>query len=114
MKALLCMVLLLVSPALAKQDSNQLMHHWDYDKSAPINIKQAGMQERDGVTIYDISFLSPVGDHSATVGPNGGVVTSYLVAPRGKRPFPPIIHGYRGMAVSAKQNRGEFLDDSSL
>jgi hypothetical protein len=46
---------------LAPQDYNQLLQHWDYDKSAPLDIKQAGMQERDGITIYDISFSSPVG-----------------------------------------------------
>jgi len=112
MKALLCLALLLVSPALAQQDYNQLLHHWDYDKSAPINIKQAGMQERDGVTIYDISFLSPVGDQSATVGPNGGVVTSYLVVPRGKGPFPAVIYGHWCMPGSEKKNRGEFLDEA--
>ena len=33
-----------------------------------MNIKQAGIEERDGVTIYDISFSSPVGDRSAAVG----------------------------------------------
>ncbi len=71
MKILICVALLLVSPpAWAQQDHSQLLHHWDYDKSAPLDIRQAGMQERDGVTIYDISFSSPVGDRSAAVGPN--------------------------------------------
>jgi len=84
MKTLICLALLWVSPALAQQDHNQLLRHWDYDKSAPLDIKQAGVQERDGVTIYDVSFSSPVGDRSAAVGPNGGVVTSYLVVPPGK------------------------------
>ena len=87
MKTFICLALLLVSPALAQQDYNQLLRHWDYDQSAPLHIKQAGVQERDGITIYDISFSSPVGDRRAAVGPNGGVVSSYLVVPPGKGAF---------------------------
>ncbi len=112
MKALICVALLLVSPAWAPQDHSQLLHHWDYDKSAPLDIKQAGIQERDGVTIYDISFSSPVGDRSAAVGPNGGVVTSYLVVPPGKGPFPVVIYGHWCMPGSEKKNRSEFLDEA--
>jgi dienelactone hydrolase len=113
MKILICAALLLVSPpAWAQQDHSQLLHHWDYDKSAPLDIRQAGMQERDGVTIYDITFASPVGDRSAAVGPNGGVVTSYLVVPRGKGPFPTVIYGHWCMPGSEKKNRTEFLDEA--
>ena len=112
MKTLICLALLWVSPALAQQDHNQLLRHWDYDKSAPLDIKQAGVQERDGVTIYDVSFSSPVGDRSAAVGPNGGVVTSYLVVPPGKGPFPAVIYGHWCMPGSEKKNRGEFLDET--
>jgi hypothetical protein len=103
------LALLLVSPTLAQQDHNQLLQHWDYDKAAPLDIKQAGIQERDGVTVYDISFSSPAGDRSAAVGPNGGVVTSFLVVPLGKGPFPAVIYGHWCMPGSEKKKRGEFL-----
>src|SRR6266446_9536986 len=106
------LALLLVSLALAQQDYNQLLRHWDYDKSAPLNIKQAEVQERNGVTIYDVSFSSPVGDRSAAVGPNGGVVTSYLVVPPGKGPFPAVIYGHWCMPGSEKKNRGELFDEA--
>jgi len=66
MRTLVCLALVLVSPALAQQD-DELLRHWDYDKSAPLHLKQAGVQARDGVTIYDVSFSSPVGDRSAAV-----------------------------------------------
>ena len=112
MRTFIGLALLLVSPALAQQDHNQLLQHWDYDKAAPFDIKQAGIQERDGVTVYDISFLSPAGDRSAAVGPNGGVVTSYLVLPPGKGPFPAVIYGHWCMPGSEKKNRGEFLDEA--
>jgi len=112
MKILMCLALLLLPLVLAPQDCNQLLQHWAYDKSAPLDIKQAGIQERDGITIYDISFSSPVGDRSAAVGPNGGVVASYLVLPRGKGPFPAVIYGHWCMPGSEKKNRGEFLDEA--
>jgi dienelactone hydrolase len=112
MRTFVGLVLLLVSPTLAQQDHNQLLQHWDYDKAAPLDIKQAGIQERDGVTVYDIYFSSPAGDRSAAVGPNGGVVTSYLVVPPGKGPFPAVIYGHWCMPGSEKKNRGEFLDEA--
>src|SRR6266404_9868628 len=112
MKTSICLALLLVPLALAQQDYNQLLRHWDYDKSAPLNIKQAEVQERDGVTIYDVTYASPVGDRSAAVGPNGGVVTSYLVVPSGKGPFPAVIYGHWCMPGSEKKNRTEFLEEA--
>jgi dienelactone hydrolase len=112
MKSFACVALLLVSSVLTQEHYSHLLHHWDYDKSAPLNIKQAGIQERDGVTIYDISFSSPVGDRSAAVGPNGGMVTSYVVVPPGEGPFPAVIYGHWCMPGSEKKNRSEFLDEA--
>ena len=56
-----CVILLMVAAAIAQESYDQVLHHWDYDKSAPLNIKQAGIEERDGVAFHDISFSSPVG-----------------------------------------------------
>jgi dienelactone hydrolase len=112
MKSFLCAVFLLTSAAVAQEDDSQLLHHWDYDTRAPLNIKQAGIRERDGVTVYDLAFSSPVGDRSPEVGPNGGVVTAYLVVPAGKGPFPAVIYGHWCMPGSEKKNRNEFLDEA--
>jgi dienelactone hydrolase len=108
---LLPLVLLLAS-ASAQESHDQLLRHWDYDKSAPLNLKQVGVQERDGVKIYDISYSAPVGDRGAAIGPNGGVVTAYLVIPSGKGPFPAVIYGHWCMPGSEKKNRTEFLDEA--
>src|SRR5580700_11955628 len=107
-----CVVLLLAAAAFAQESYNELLHHWDYDKGAPLNIKRAGIEERDGVAIYDISFSSPVGERSTAVGPNGGTVTAYLVVPSGKGPFPAVIYGHWCMPGSEKENRKEFLDEA--
>src|SRR6266850_6647130 len=112
MKSMACVALLLACPALAQENYRQLLRHWDYDKSALLNAKEVGIRKRDGVTVYDISFAAPVGDRSAAIGPNGGVVTAYLVVPSGTGPFPAVIYGHWCMPGSEKKNRGEFLDEA--
>jgi dienelactone hydrolase len=107
-----CFVLLLGSAAFAQESYEQLLRHWDYDKSAPLNIKQAGLEHRGRATVYDISYTSPVGDRGTAVGPNGGTVTAYLVVPAGKGPFPAVIYGHWCMPGSEKKNRTEFLDEA--
>ena len=107
-----CVVLLLVAAAIAQESYDQLLHHWDYDKSAPLNIKQAGIEERDGVAIHNISFSSPVSERRTAIGPNGGTVTAYLIVPQGQGPFPAVIFGHWCMPGSEKKNRTEFLDEA--
>ena len=107
-----CFVLLLSSVAFAQESYEQLLHHWDYDKSAPLNVKQSGIQHRGKATVYDISYASPVGDRGTAVGPNGGAVSTYLVVPAGKGPFPAVIYGHWCMPGSEKKNRTEFLDEA--
>ena len=109
-----CVVLLLAAAAFAQESYDQLLHHWDYDASAPLNIQQAGIEERDSVTIYDISFSSPVNNRRAAVGPNGGIVTAYLVVPSGQGRFPAVIFGHWCMPGSEKKNRTEFLDEATV
>jgi dienelactone hydrolase len=107
-----CFVLLLGSAAFAQESYEQLLRHWDYDKSAPLNIEQTRLEHRSKATVYDISYASPVGDRGAAVGPNGGTVTAYLVVPAGKGPFPAVIYGHWCMPGSEKKNRTEFLDEA--
>ena len=39
-----------MSHTFHQESHEQLLHYWDYDKSAPPNIKQAGIPEGDGIT----------------------------------------------------------------
>ena len=105
--------LVLLSFALLAQETNdQLFHHWDYDKGAPLNIKQVGLEDHDGIKVYDITYSSPVADRGAAVGPNGGLVSAYLIVPAGKGPFPAVIYGHWCMPGSDKKNRTEFLAEA--
>ena len=112
MKLLACLIPLFLLPAIAQESYEQLLHHWEYDKNAPLNLKQAGVKEREGAKVYDIAYSAPIGDRGALVGPNGGVVTAYLVVPSGKGPFPAVIYGHWCMPGSEKMNRTEFLDEA--
>jgi hypothetical protein len=105
-------LLLLLSAASPQESSDQLRHHWDYDKSAPLNVKQRGAQVRDTIQVLDISYDSPVADRGASVGRNGGVVTAYLIVPPGRGPFPAVIYGHWCMPGSEKENRTEFLEEA--
>ena len=60
--------ILLAPLALGQESYDTLLHHWSYDQGAPLNVTQAGVQKREGVSIYDISFASPVNNRSTFVG----------------------------------------------
>jgi dienelactone hydrolase len=63
----------------------ELIHLYDYDRAAPLELQEAGMETREGVEVHDISFASP----------KGGRVAGYLVTPPGKGPYAGILlmHG---------------------
>jgi dienelactone hydrolase len=105
-------ILLLLSPVFAQESYEQLLHHWDYDKSAPLNLKQLSEHKLEGVEVYDISYSAPVGDRAALIGPNGGLVPASLVVPPGQGPFPAVIYGHWCMPGSLQMNRTEFLDEA--
>jgi dienelactone hydrolase len=112
MKRYRWLALFVLLPLLAASADDDLARHWAYDKNQPLEMSQAGVQEREGIKIYDITYKSPVGDRASLVGPNGGVVTAYLVVPPGKGPFPVVIYGHWCMPGSEKENRKEFLDEA--
>jgi dienelactone hydrolase len=107
-------LLLLLFPAVGapQQPLDELRHHWDYDHNVPIKIKQNALRTSGDVKILDISYVSPVGNRSAHVGPNGGITTAYLVVPPGHGRFPAVIFGHWCMQGSDKRSREEFLEES--
>lgn len=76
----------------------ELGQMFDYDRSLSLDIKQIGVENRNGVRIYDISYRSP----------KGGRVTAYLVVPsQQRRKFAAVIfmHPRPG-------SRKNFLDEA--
>lgn len=98
----LCTVILVVAalPLLAQDAA--LLRHFDYDRSAPLDIQEAGVEQRGSVAVHDISYASP----------KGGRVPAYLVVPDGKGPFAAVIWGHWYMPGSEFLNRKEFLAEA--
>lgn len=77
-------------------------NHFDYDRKAPLDVKEIGVEQRGSVAVHDITYASP----------KGGVVPAYLVIPAGTGPFPAVIWGHWYWTNSPARNRSEFLDEA--
>lgn len=97
---LLGTLLFSASPSLAQ--GSDLIRHFDYDRHAPIGIKEIGVERRGKVAIHDITYASP----------KGGVVPAYLVVPKGKGSFAAVIWGHWYWGNSPMRNRKQFLDEA--
>jgi hypothetical protein len=86
---------------LQPQDA-ELLHHFDYDQHAPLDIQESGAAHRGSVAIHDISYASP----------KSGRVPAYLVVPGGKGPFAAVIWGHWYQDGSRFLNRKEFLEEA--
>jgi dienelactone hydrolase len=80
----------------------ELARQFDYDSKIPLDVREAGRQQRDGATIIDLSYASP----------RGGRVPAYLVVPQGHGPFAGLLFGHWMMQGSPLKNRGEFLEEA--
>ena len=101
MRSLLSIFLLTAVLRLFAQDTD-VLRRFDYDHTAPLDVREVGVEQRGGVAIHDISYASP----------KGGRVPAYLVVPGGKGPFAAVIWGHWYWGNSAMRNRKEFLDEA--
>ena len=97
----LALVLLSLWP-IANAQTPEMLAHFDYDKTAPLLIKEIGVEKRGDLAIHDITYASP----------KGGVVPAYLVVPKGKGPFAAVVWGHWYQGGSPMRNRKEFLDEA--
>jgi len=81
-----------------------LARQFDYDTKAPLDVREVGRERREGVTIIDLTYASPL----------GGRVPAYLVAPDGKKPVAAVLFGHWMMRGSPFRNRLQFLDEAVL
>ena len=102
----LCAGLLLAASAIqaAEPRFEDLIRQFDYDRNAPLNVREDKKEQRDGVTVIELSYDSP----------RGGRVPATLVLPDGKGPFAGILFGHWMMPRSAFRNKKEFLDEAIL
>ena len=91
----------LSAPLLFAQDP-EMVRHFDYDETVPLDLTILGTQKRGNVYVLDITYASP----------KGGVVPAYLVVPSGKGPFAAVIWGHWYWRNSEMRNRKQFLDEA--
>src|SRR5258707_3135569 len=94
--------ILLIGAPLSRAKDPELIRHFDYDRHAPLGLKQIGVQRREHASVYDITYASP----------QGGVVPAYLVVPKGKGRFAAVVWGHWYWGNSSMRNRRQFLDEA--
>lgn len=75
---LMALMLIIMSCGIAfaqGKSIEDLRRMFDYNRSLPLDVKEIGVEDRNGVRIHDISYQSP----------KGGRVTAYLIVPSEKR-----------------------------
>ena len=87
-----------VEAASAQTPSIDVMRRmFDYDRDRPIDIKEAGVINRNGVRIHDVTYASP----------KNGRVTAYLVVPAVRGRYAGVVFGHWGYGT-----RTEFLAEA--
>jgi cephalosporin-C deacetylase-like acetyl esterase len=93
---------LLFQSPLANNSYSNALSHFNYDKSAPLNLKELSVREYREVKVYDITYS----------GAEAEPVPASLVVPAGKGRFAAIIWGHWMMPGSPTANRSEFLGEA--
>ena len=74
-----------------------LMRMYDYDRKAPLEVKEHSVEDRGGIKVYDVSYS----------GAGRGRVPVYLAVPSGKGPFAAVI-----FAPCCDGKRERFIDEA--
>lgn len=87
------------SSAGPQELTEEMRKLYDYDPKQPLDVQMTRLYERDGHTVFDITYASP----------RGGRVPAYLIVPGGKGPSAGIVFAHWGNG-----NRTEFLPEAEL
>jgi len=101
-KFLVGIVFVLFAGTIVFAQDPEMVRHFDYDETVPLDLTILGTQKRGDVYVLDITYASP----------KGGVVPAYLVVPSGKGPFAGVIWGHWYWRNSDMRNRKQFLDEA--
>lgn len=72
---------------------------YDYNQSAPIDVKVSKTEVRDGIEVRDITFVSA----------SGGRTAAYLVVPKTKGPHPAALMVHWYAPEEQDSNRTQYL-----
>jgi hypothetical protein len=101
MRRIFLLVLLVVASCEAvfaqNQSINEPRRMFDYEQNAPLDVREVGVINRNGIRIHDITYASP----------KSGRVTAYLVVPAERGRFSGVVFGHWGYGT-----RTEFLPEA--
>jgi CubicO group peptidase (beta-lactamase class C family)/dienelactone hydrolase len=89
--------------ARAAEDFEARAALFAYDSGAPLNVKEVGIEKRDGATVHDITFAALPG--------GGDAVKAYLVVPEGKGPFAGVLWVH-WLGEPETTNRRQYLREA--
>lgn len=104
MKPALILFLGIAAAAASGAEPQDLVRQFDYDRHAPLNVREEKKEQPEGATVIELSYDSP----------RGGRVPATLVLPSGHGPFAAILFGHWMMPRSEFRNRKEFLEEALL
>lgn len=84
----------------ADANYKEMVEQFDYNRHAPLQVKDLGVTQQDGVSIHDITYVS-----------EGKVISAYLVTPPGQGPFAGVVFMH-WLDSSPTANRTEFLQEA--
>jgi dienelactone hydrolase len=87
------------SQAAPATDFRSAVHWFDYDSRQALDIHDKVIEQFQGGTLHDITYMSP----------KGGPVDAYLIVPDGKGPFAAILFGHWGNGT-----RAEFIPEAKF
>jgi dienelactone hydrolase len=95
------LILVAMGQAAPGQEASfrELLKMYEYDSGAPLDLKEHSTQDRAGLKVLDVSYLSP----------KGARVPAYIVVPPGKGMFPGIIFMH---PAGRDAGRSYFLDEA--
>jgi dienelactone hydrolase len=99
MTIVICICLMVFSVFTGAQEISELTKQFEYDRSAPLDVKEGKVETRNGILIKDLTYISP----------KGGRVSAYLVVPKGDGPFAGLVFGHWGLGL-----RSEFLPEALM
>jgi hypothetical protein len=71
------LIFVLLRPAFAQDSYSEDVGHFKYDGRAPLRVKEVAVRHRNGVSIHDITYVSP----------KGGGVPAYLAVRAARASF---------------------------
>ncbi|CAN5491807.1 hypothetical protein BH18ACI1_BH18ACI1_20350 [soil metagenome] len=98
----LSLLVIFFSNSFSQDSYSEFVKRFEYDTKTPLDVREAGVETRDGAKIYTISYANSKGDR----------VPSYLVVPEKRGKYAAVLFGHWAMANSPFRNKTEFLDEA--